>query len=366
MNRARRRWCLAGLLAAGLTVTAAVIVGGLAQPGQSPEAQLDATRVRVMAPERVAQLVIPQPGGVVLDIGAGFGLYTFPLGQATGDAGRVYATDVDPSAIHYLAQEVEQRGVANVVPVRVRSSGLDPFYRQHAFDVILVADLLPTLATPHVFFDRLRPSLKKGTGRLWVINPRADPDFDALEFGDFAALRDLAQAEGARSPIVSRLRAEVREGLASDQLASVPEPLWPQIIEDLNTLLEDPGLWPAVQERVEVGKSYFGPRWQQLGEFLARDLQTQGIFNSSQSTLSDSARQSLRLLNRAIIQEALHTDEWHKVFGLEGMSGDQRKRGFLKLRSSPPLGIFSEVGYELVEEHKALVYHHVWEFRRAR
>lgn len=365
MNRKRARWWLLGLVLFGLL---GVVLSVLPQrpDGQTPEAQLSPARRRVMAPEKVARLINPQPGATVVDLGTGFGLYTFSLAEVVGEAGTVYATDVDPSALDYIAGQAHERGVANIHPVLVSARGLDPFYRQHTFDAILVADLLPTLPQPHPFFDQLRPSLKADTGRLWVIHPRPEPDFDIREFGDFAAVRDLVRSRGTASPIIGRLRPQVQEALAADLPDGIPEALQRTILEDLNRLLEDSTLWPAIQEQLQPGQTFFHSRLQDLAEYLVRELETAGVFASDPEMLPEGMRPSLRLLNRCIIQEVFKTDEWDRTFHLEGLSGSARKGAFLAVRERPARAVFLETGYELVREHPILVYHHVWEFRRAR
>lgn len=53
-------------------------------------------------------------GSVVADLGAGFGHYVYDLSRAVGDAGQVFAIDVQKSLIERLKKEVGEKGVKNI------------------------------------------------------------------------------------------------------------------------------------------------------------------------------------------------------------------------------------------------------------
>ena len=62
-------------------------------------------------PKRIADLkigkVLPflklKPGDKVADIGAGTGVFSLPLAKVIGPAGRLYAVDIDPGLLDYIA-----------------------------------------------------------------------------------------------------------------------------------------------------------------------------------------------------------------------------------------------------------------------
>src|SRR5713101_8237731 len=95
-------------------ITSLVLVGlalplirqyfGRFRSGQNAEYQLNSERTRLLSPERVVKLINPSPGSSVLDIGAGYGLFTFPLAKALGESGTVFATDTDPLVVDYLKE----------------------------------------------------------------------------------------------------------------------------------------------------------------------------------------------------------------------------------------------------------------------
>lgn len=76
-------------------------------------------------PERLAKLKADEvlarlelkPGDLVADIGAGSGVYSWPMAQAVAPGGSLYAVEVDPGFIDFLRDGARKRSLDNVVPV---------------------------------------------------------------------------------------------------------------------------------------------------------------------------------------------------------------------------------------------------------
>lgn len=76
-------------------------------------------------PERLAKLKTEEvmarldlkPGDLVADVGAGSGVFSWPLAQAVAPGGTVYAVEVDQGFLDFIREGAQQRGVDNVVPV---------------------------------------------------------------------------------------------------------------------------------------------------------------------------------------------------------------------------------------------------------
>lgn len=315
-----------------------------------------------MPPEQLVSLINPPPGSTVLDLGAGYGLFTFQLARAVGGKGRVYATDIDPSTITFLKKRSQQVGATNVVPTLVAEAGLDPFYRQQSFDTVLAADMIPLLAEgAETFFSQLKTSIKAGTGRLWIVNLRLDSDFTAFEFGDFTSLTDLIKPANAQSPVLRRLSAEARGALTAVRDSTVPEETRSLIVRDINKMLEDPTLWVEAQAQMDRLSSGEKQIWGYLRELIDKGAATSAIRIPTETTV----RPARRLLNRLLVQSLLNTLEWEKAFNLDkhkSLAGWRVLLAFLDQQEKIPQ-LLRNAGYELVAEHRVLPYHAVWEWK---
>ena len=77
-------------------------------------------------PERIAGLkidkVLPllklKPGDKVAYIGAGAGAFSLPLAKAVAPAGKVYAVDIDPGLLDYIAQKAKKENIDNIQTVK--------------------------------------------------------------------------------------------------------------------------------------------------------------------------------------------------------------------------------------------------------
>lgn len=59
--------------------------------------------------QRIVQVVNPQPGQTIADIGAGTGLFSFLFADAVGPKGKVFAVDVSPKFLRHIAKKAKQR-----------------------------------------------------------------------------------------------------------------------------------------------------------------------------------------------------------------------------------------------------------------
>ena len=333
---------------------------GQLRSNQNAAYQLNSDRIRLLSPERVVKLINPAPGSTVLDIGAGYGLFTFPLAKTVGDSGTVFATDTDPLAIAYLKEQAAKRDIRNLVPVQVVPQGLDPFYSQHVFDVILAVDVVSLIPAPDVFFAHLRPSLKEGDGRLWIVDMRLDPDFASIEFPDAAALRAHFLSPRVKSSIWNRLGGSVQQALAAPSTAADDAAFQSLVIQELNRLLEDPSLWP--EARAE--KWPLNTREEKVRQYLSQVLENERAFSSSGATSPVTTKGVLRLLNRLVLQDILEDDQWEKPFILDQLDWSQWKPLLARLAAGQDYpALFGKWGYQLVAERTLLTYHRIWEFK---
>ena len=183
-----------------------------------------------------------QPGMTVLDIGAGTGQQAMAMAEKLDGTGRVFATDVKPGMVEAMKKGAAYRGLKNVTPVLVSAPGLDPFYFQQTYDLILMNNTHPARHVDETYFAQLHPLLKP-RGRL-VQNldyPRPFyPPFAREDFTDLRGFMAALAAEPPESPYLDVLPAPLGLQLAALQGAE-PEPeLAEAVIKALNAALLDP------------------------------------------------------------------------------------------------------------------------------
>jgi SAM-dependent methyltransferase len=107
-----------------------------------------------------------KPGDTVADVGAGTGLYTRLFAQAVGPKGKVYATDIAPRFLAYIAQNAARDGLKNVETVQGgdRSTNLPPA----SVDVVFHSDVYHHFEFPAAMNADIRRALK-ADGRLYVL-----------------------------------------------------------------------------------------------------------------------------------------------------------------------------------------------------
>lgn len=106
----------------------------------------------------------------VADIGAGTGYFTFPV-AVRAPQGRVYAVDIQPEMLAYIAQRIDDTGVSNVEPVlgTVQNPGLP----LASVDLAFIVDAYHEFYHPREMGEALRAALKPG-GKLVLVEYRAD------------------------------------------------------------------------------------------------------------------------------------------------------------------------------------------------
>jgi arsenite methyltransferase len=78
----------------------------------------DPSRDAWQKPKQVVEKLGIKPGARVADLGAGGGYFTWYLAAAVGPQGKVYAVEIDDTALGIIEKEMKSRGVTNVVPIR--------------------------------------------------------------------------------------------------------------------------------------------------------------------------------------------------------------------------------------------------------
>jgi ubiquinone/menaquinone biosynthesis C-methylase UbiE len=98
-----------------------------------------------------------QPGFRVLDYGCGPGSYIIPLAELVGEAGKVYALDIHPLAIHRVQHIASKKHLANVETIL---SDCKTSLHRSSLDVVLLYDVFHHLSDRNGVLQELHRVLK--------------------------------------------------------------------------------------------------------------------------------------------------------------------------------------------------------------
>ena len=120
-------------------------------------------------PEEVVEALGLTPAMSVADIGAGTGYFAARIAKRVAQ-GKVYAADIEPDMVRYLAGRAGREHLANIVAVQ---TGEDAANLPEPVDLILVVDTYHHIGNRTQYFAKLQASLRPG-GRLVIIDFKAD------------------------------------------------------------------------------------------------------------------------------------------------------------------------------------------------
>jgi SAM-dependent methyltransferase len=168
-----------------LLVASALVAGVVARPAaaQSPGTHQhsfgdaekwshvfdDPQRDEWQKPHEVIKALALKPGAIVADIGAGTGYFSARLANML-QGGKVYAVDIEPDMVKYLAERAKREALPNMVAVAGAPG--DPRLPAKA-DLVLLVDVYHHIDARQRYFSKLRGALKPG-GRIAVIDFRLD------------------------------------------------------------------------------------------------------------------------------------------------------------------------------------------------
>jgi ubiquinone/menaquinone biosynthesis C-methylase UbiE len=128
---------------------------------------------RLERPERVASLKTAEvvsklglkPGDIVADVGAGAGVFSWPLARAVDPKGTVYAVEVDKGFLTHIEKRAKEQQIANVRTVLGKFE--DPTLPEKV-DVAFLHDVLHHIDNRAAYVKVLASYLKP-TGRIAII-----------------------------------------------------------------------------------------------------------------------------------------------------------------------------------------------------
>jgi ubiquinone/menaquinone biosynthesis C-methylase UbiE len=134
-----------------------------------------------------------RPGMVVAEIGAGNGRFAVRVAARVGDAGRVYANDIDPEALEFMRNRCSRENLQNITVVK--GSLTDPMLPPARMDLIYVINSYEHFDDPVTILENAAPALKPG-GILAIIatDPNKAPDARGHSVPLEVVLRDASIA----------------------------------------------------------------------------------------------------------------------------------------------------------------------------
>ena len=116
-------------------------------------------------PHQVIEALALAPDAAVADIGAGTGYFSVRLAHFVPQ-GRVYAVDIEPDMVKYLADRARREGLDNLSAV---TGTPDDARLPGKVDLVLMVDTYHHIEQREAYFRKLARSLKPG-GRVAIID----------------------------------------------------------------------------------------------------------------------------------------------------------------------------------------------------
>jgi cyclopropane fatty-acyl-phospholipid synthase-like methyltransferase len=120
-------------------------------------------------PEEILDALRLQRTSLVADIGAGTGYFSVRIARRIPE-GKIFAADIEPDMVRYLAERARHEHLTNLVPVQASA---DAANLPEPVDVALVVDTYHHIGNRTQYFAKLKSSLRPA-GRLVIVDFKAD------------------------------------------------------------------------------------------------------------------------------------------------------------------------------------------------
>ncbi|HEX2706702.1 MAG TPA: methyltransferase domain-containing protein [Solirubrobacterales bacterium] len=128
----------------------------------------------VITRERLREVLRPEPGERLLEIGVGTGYYSHEIAKWVGPDGRLELFDLQQEFLDHVMRGAAERGLQNLVPTRGDATAL-PF-EDASLDAVILTAVLGEIPDRSAALAEIRRVLKPG-GRLVVGELFGDPHF---------------------------------------------------------------------------------------------------------------------------------------------------------------------------------------------
>jgi ubiquinone/menaquinone biosynthesis C-methylase UbiE len=120
--------------------------------------QFERNRDSWQQPEKVMDVIGVKPSMTIGEVGAGEGYFTFKLARRVGEAGRIYANDIDPRALKSIEGRCEREDIRNIITILGEVER--PLLPDGGMDMVIMVYVLHDLAKPVELLRNILPALK--------------------------------------------------------------------------------------------------------------------------------------------------------------------------------------------------------------
>lgn len=172
-----------------LALSTALVLSVVASSGEGQSRS--AARDKIEQPDKVLEATGVKPGMTIGEVGAGRGYFTFWLSRTVGEAGKVYANDIDRSALSEIERRSADEKITNIETVLGFIE--DPRLPVASLDMVFMVNAFHDLARPVELLANLLPSLKPG-GTVVIMD--RDPDRISDREGHFLTREKVQEIVG--------------------------------------------------------------------------------------------------------------------------------------------------------------------------
>lgn len=145
-------------------------------------------------PKMVMDSIGVKPGMVIGEIGAGRGRYTVHLAHRVGTSGKIYANDIDESALSYLRERCKKLSLNNVETILGKVD--DPCLPKSTLDMVIMVWVYHHLDEAVPLLKNLARSLKPGA-RVIILDP--NPAIEGESDSDRSTTKERVEREAAEA-----------------------------------------------------------------------------------------------------------------------------------------------------------------------
>ena len=118
-------------------------------------------------PDQVVERLQLKSGQRVAEIGSGSGYFVVRFARAVGEAGKVYAADIDPDMLNYLRWRAEKEELPNIELVEATPD--DPKLAGSSVDMVFLCNTIHHIENRDRYYPFITRALRHG-GRLVIVD----------------------------------------------------------------------------------------------------------------------------------------------------------------------------------------------------